>query len=235
MSFTQFLREDQYQYLFHGTSSVFKAGILKHGLLPGEHEFKQSEQEAVYLATNFGLAVREAKFTCEGENGEEGAGGSPVVVVVDRKKVKGLRRDHEYHRYDKLKSGRAFWTPNSVPISAIISIVKPDDPRYSKANQTKLAKQIGLFDSEGNVIVTNNGESPKRDNKGDIIVYFKGNKPPSQFDYWSTNEDSEYYNDSKHVWVLTGRSEMFEIVDQLADEVLLKPNRSLLKKMSKLR
>ena len=77
------------------------------------------------------------------------------MVVVDRKKVKGLKRDEN--------NNRAFWTPNVIPATAIIAIVKPDDSQYGKANLNKLAKQVGLFDSEGNVIITNHGESPKRD------------------------------------------------------------------------
>ena len=47
MRFIQFLRENRYTYLYHGTSSVFKAGILKHGLMPGAESVKDSKEDGV--------------------------------------------------------------------------------------------------------------------------------------------------------------------------------------------
>lgn len=81
----------RFRYLFHGTSSLYKRGLLPcNGVL--------------HLTTHPFVALLEAWRTVSGERGFPGAhkpgvGGWPVVVKIERSAVMRLRSDPEW--YDK--------------------------------------------------------------------------------------------------------------------------------------
>ena len=232
-SFSQFLGEKiKYQYLFHGTSSLNRADIKKYGLMPGYNDSgKDTKEDGVYVTTDFHLAVREAKWTVEGENGEEGIGGSPVVVVIDRSKVSGLKIDRDYHPYDKARKSTSYHTEKSIPASAIIDIVRPTDLKYN-VNSDTLNKQVGLLDDDGNPIRDKNGKTPPLTNDGKLAVYLRSNRMPDPNDIWSTNRDSESL-DGKRLYCIIDTPNKFTIVDQMSNEVLLTPKGDAFRKWSR--
>jgi hypothetical protein len=83
------MKRIRFKYLFHGTSSVFRQGIEKEGLLP--------LNGALHLTTDPSLAWDEANWTVNGEDLHYGykrsVGGKPLIVKVDRDAVSGLRID----------------------------------------------------------------------------------------------------------------------------------------------
>ena len=232
-SFNQFLTErNGYQYLFHGTSSVYKSSIQQHGLRSDEGTLKNTKEQGVYLTTDFHLAVREAGFTVKGENGEEGAGGRPVVVVVDRTKVTGLRRDSDYHMFGRLKDTTAFITPNEVSPGAIIEIVPASSPKYRDANSGQIVKQVGITDKDGNPIVDLDGNTPEIRHSQKLLKAYTGTDglglPEGR--YWSTNPESDSLDGYKYKWLVVGRPEEFGVIDQLHGEVMVEPIRRILNK-----
>src|ERR1035441_10686211 len=84
------MKRIRFKYLFHGTSSVFKRGIEKDGLLP--------VNGALHLTTDPSLAWDEANWTVNGEDPRYGykraIGGNPLIVIVDRDAVSGLSIDN---------------------------------------------------------------------------------------------------------------------------------------------
>lgn len=79
-----------FKYLFHGTSSLFRDGIEKHGLLP--------VNGALHLTTHPLVALMEAEWTVNGEahleaGYKKGAGGWQLVVRVERSEARNLRID----------------------------------------------------------------------------------------------------------------------------------------------
>jgi hypothetical protein len=79
----------RFKYLFHGTSSVFRLAIERDGLLP--------VNGALHLTTDPSLACQEANWTVTGEDPRHGykqaAGGTPLIVKVDRDAVSCLTID----------------------------------------------------------------------------------------------------------------------------------------------
>lgn len=79
----------RFKYLFHGTSSVFRLAIETDGLLP--------VNGALHLTTDPSLAWEEANWTVKGEDLRYGykqaAGGTPLIVKVDRDAVSDLTVD----------------------------------------------------------------------------------------------------------------------------------------------
>ena len=236
LSFTQFLAEKvHFEYLFHGTSSKYRASIAQHGLISSFDSGKNSsygdKEDGVYVTTDFGLAVREAEGTVEGENGEEGVGGTPIVVVINRhddsvRKLK-FNRDSEYH--EPRTEARAFWAAGTIPAKAIVAIVKSTDTKYQAANASHLIKQVGMLDKEGNPIVDKNGQVLQPNGDGNLTVYYQG-KMPTGGEYWSTHPDSEYFDENPTKWMIVDKPNQFTIIDQLVGEVLLQPTPAALRK-----
>ena len=232
-TFGQFLIERKYQYLFHGTSSVYKNSIQQHGLLPGaETSGKETKEDGVYLTTDFHLAVREAGFTVNGENGEEGVGGSKVVVVIDRTKVRGLRRDNDYHMFGRMKDSTAFIASDAILPTAIVDVVSASSTKYRDANSNQIVKQIGIKDKDGNPIVDLDGKTPEIRHSQKLLKVFAGSDSsiPPQHIAWTTKLDSDHVDGYKYRWMIIGRPEEFMVVDQLHGEVLLEPTRKILGK-----
>ena len=91
------MRPIRFRYLFHGTSSKYRADIERDGLLPINGR--------LYLTTHPAIAFEEAENTVRGElhlihGYKRAVGGNPLIVKVERAKVVNLRLDSPEY-YDK--------------------------------------------------------------------------------------------------------------------------------------
>jgi len=119
----------KFRYLFHGTSSVHRESILQTGLTPRE--------TALYLTTHPMVALIEAGRTVDGEGNlregyKTGIGGTPLIVLVERKAATHLKLDnpgyyerHEGIGYRPSEVRFAFTTTKAVP-PASISLIEGD-------------------------------------------------------------------------------------------------------------
>ena len=146
-TFKQFVRErTQFPYLFHGTSSVYKADIKRSGLKPGIGKNKMADHEGVYVTVEFDAAVAEAESTVNGQFGE-GAGGQPIIVVIQRDHpgVVKLQRDLEYAGGLPGRYSHAFFTIQDIPPSAIVDFIRPTNTKYQKLNKPMIRRQYGAL------------------------------------------------------------------------------------------
>ena len=80
----------RFKYLFHGTSSLYRADIEKAGLLP--------VNGLLHLTTHPLVALMEAEWTVSGEphlkaGYKKGVGGGRLVVLVERAEARNLQID----------------------------------------------------------------------------------------------------------------------------------------------
>jgi hypothetical protein len=132
----------KFQYLFHGTSTVYKTSIQECGLMP--------RNGALHLTTHPEVALFEARNTVHGEPNLRGGykqaiGGMPLVVVIERTKVVRLCSDTEYYEHLDARSGLpvpevrfAFKTDKGIAPS-FISFIPEND---CESECTKLRDQI---------------------------------------------------------------------------------------------
>jgi len=109
--------------LYHGTADVHVASIKQHGLLA---------KPSVYLTTDLLVALQEAVHAVHGDPYAETKassralpldGAKPVILVIDRGRVKGLKHDPEYLEGSTVRA-HAFMTQQNIEASAIQRIVK---------------------------------------------------------------------------------------------------------------
>ena len=129
--------------LYHGTASYNTASIKTHGLEAWDDDPNDDDPEYdkfAHLTTNPAIALREACYTVYGDpHGKEASYGDwnghgdppkylakakPVVIKVDRTRVKGLKHDPEYLEGSTTRA-YAFKTNQPIPAEAILEVIQP--------------------------------------------------------------------------------------------------------------